>query len=155
MEKTDGCWLWTAPVTAAGYGKIAIPGKKSVSAHRMAYELTVGPIPAGLMVCHHCDIKRCVNPDHLFLGTARDNSHDAMKKGLLPHGPTAAVNRHPETRARGERQGAAKLTDAQVREIKRILRAGLLSQRSLARLLGVSERTIGWIANGKRWTHIP
>lgn len=74
-----GCWLWTAS-TAKGYGQIRIGGK-STSTHRAAYEAFKGPIPTGLHVCHRCDTPICINPDHLFLGTPRDNAQDKVAKG--------------------------------------------------------------------------
>ncbi len=78
--KTDNCWLWNGPVDARGYGETMIKHKPK-RAHRLAYEYTHGAIPPGLYVCHHCDNPLCVNPDHLFLGTAKDNTTDMVNKG--------------------------------------------------------------------------
>ena len=77
--KTDGsCWLWTGGLYGSGYGAY-----RGQLAHRVMYERTFGPIPEGMFICHHCDNPQCVNPEHLFLGTCKDNNRDASKKGRL------------------------------------------------------------------------
>jgi hypothetical protein len=93
VDRTGDCWLWVAHRNAQGYGQFATGGHHGaqVSAHRFAWELTNGPVPDGMFVLHHCDNPPCVRPDHLFLGTQRDNVLDAWSKGrhrtpTLPHG---------------------------------------------------------------------
>ena len=85
VQKSGGCWEWTGPKgNQYGHCRMAVrDGKRSrgVQVHRISYELNVGPIPAGLCVCHHCDNPRCVRPDHLFLGTPLDNARDMIAKG--------------------------------------------------------------------------
>ena len=83
VQKTDGCWLWTGSRNRTwAYGRFRSgPGRRSVLAHRFAWELVHGPIPGGLFVCHHCDNPSCVNPEHLFLGTHTDNMRDMVNKG--------------------------------------------------------------------------
>jgi len=89
VDKTDGCWLWRpAPRTPNGYGSLRIQRNpvRYVLAHRFSYELHHGPIPEGALVCHTCDVKRCVNPAHLYLGDHRTNGRDASERGLLQRG---------------------------------------------------------------------
>jgi hypothetical protein len=87
VQKTATCWLWTGARTRSGYGKIGQMGGNPQDTHRVSWELHNGAIPDGLLVCHHCDVKLCIRPDHLFLGTHLDNARDYHAKrraGLLP-----------------------------------------------------------------------
>lgn len=79
----NGCWLWTGTLINSGYGKFDCKWSKSNLAHRNVYQLCVGPIPDGMHLCHRCDTPRCVNPAHLFIGTAADNMQDAYRKGRV------------------------------------------------------------------------
>lgn len=81
-DENSGCWEWTAHIASNGYGRFGLNGKARDS-HRVAWELSFGPIPNGLSVLHVCDNRRCVRPDHLFLGTQRDNMIDAVRKGRM------------------------------------------------------------------------
>lgn len=78
--KTDTCWLWRAALFSTGYGQFQLDGRPHL-AHRVAWSLTEGPIPDGMRCLHHCDVRRCVRPDHLFLGTDSDNMQDMVSKG--------------------------------------------------------------------------
>ena len=125
----DGCWTWTAAITAFGYGVIQWQGKKR-PAHRIAWELTYGPIPAGKWVLHKCDNPPCVRPDHLFLGTVIDNVADMVAKGrqvrgdrhhfrrdpakrALISGNRNGTRTHPETRERGDAHWTRRLPGRQ------------------------------------------
>lgn len=80
INKTDTCWLWTATKNHRGYGQF-VYGKSAIQAHRFSYMIFCGPIPDGIFVCHACDVRECVNPEHLWLGTAQENTQDSMRKG--------------------------------------------------------------------------
>lgn len=131
----DGCWLWVAWLDPDGYGVISIRDYP-VKAHRMAWELAYGEIPDNLFVCHTCDNPACCNPMHLFLGTNQENTQDKMNK---------------RRQARGEKQGAHKLTWEQVREIRDRYSKGDTSQRKLAKEYGVAQNTIRFVVTNKSW----
>lgn len=132
-EDPAGCWLWAGPLLPNGYGRF---GKST--AHRKSWELHHGPIPAGLYVCHSCDVPACVNPGHLWLGTAADNRHDCDAKGR------AAI---------GEALGSSKLTERQVAAIKANLASGH-RVAVIAAAHGVTPSTIYRIRKGETWTHV-
>ena len=81
VNKTDTCWLWTGSLAGGGYGQIVDDDQKRDMVHRVSWRLHFGPIPDGLHACHKCDVRNCVNPEHLFLGTRKDNSQDMLAKG--------------------------------------------------------------------------
>ena len=134
-EPDKGCWLWNAARCSGGYGTIKHHGKV-VTAHRVAYEVYRGPIPDGMHVCHKCDNRICVNPDHLFLGTHADNMADMSKK-----------NRQ----ARGADNGSAKLTEIDVRAIRA---ENSKSQSELGKDYGVSQSYISKIKRRESWKHV-
>lgn len=139
----DECWPWVGATDNRGYGAIKGAGqRRPEKAHRVSWQLANGPIPIGLWVLHRCDNPPCVNPAHLFLGTAADNSHDAVAKG-----------RQKPSGLRGSDHGNAKLQEAQVREIVARTKNGE-SQRTLAQAYGVSSKTIHNIQHGQAWAHI-
>jgi len=134
VGEVDDCWEWQACKTK-GYGQFGI-NYKMYRAPRVAWTLTYGPIPEGLQVCHRCDNRGCCNPYHLFLGTNQDNHVDAAQKGR---------------KARGEGNGRSRLTEEDVLEIRKRYGANEITQRDLARELGVSDETISEIVNRKTW----
>lgn len=135
----SGCWLWDQSFSDNGYGQmLRHPEGRRFYVHRLSYEAFVGPIPDGMQVCHKCDVRPCCNPDHFFIGTCADNLRDMRRK-----------DRHN----RGERNGHAKLTEGDVREILRRLAAGE-RQQPIATDFGVSRGAIGLIKRGEKWKHI-
>jgi hypothetical protein len=136
------CWPWSAGCYRNGYGQFGVSKEqRSVLAHRFGYQLLVGPIPEGLRVCHTCDNPPCQNPAHWFLGTAGDNSADMVAKDRT----------NP---ARGERNGSARLTEADVIEIRRRHQAGELA-RDIAASYGLGVTYISKVAHGERWANVP
>lgn len=140
--KGDGCWLWnTSTNESETYGKIWAMGMHW-SAHRLSWYVYRGAIPPGIWVLHTCDMPRCVNPDHLFLGTCADNNADARKKGrLLAPYEEGAAN--------------AKLTGAQVDEIRRLYDDKGKTTEELGRAFGVAKHTIHHIVRRHTWRHRP
>jgi len=140
-DDVQKCWLWQSKLDTKGYG-ILCWRNRGYLAHRVSYWLSNGYLPADLLVCHKCDTPRCVNPSHLFLGDARDNSRDMHQKGR------ARI-------ARGERSGKAFLTDCQVAEIKWLLANTSLWQIEIARMYSIPHvNTVSRIKNNHRWGHI-
>jgi hypothetical protein len=143
----NDCWEWQAARAGKGYGCFFFNGSNK-RAHRVVWELTYGPIPDGVLVCHACDNPLCVNPRHLFLGTVSDNALDAGAKGRM------SMQVHPESVLRGEKSNFSKLTEEQVGEIRERIARGSISKRALGREYGVDEGTIRLIAKGKTWKHL-
>lgn len=136
-----GCLEWTAALRN-GYGHFNLHGT-TVYAHRLAWELVNGSIPAGLVVCHHCDNPRCVNIAHLFLGTKADNMHDMIAKGRAVH----------NVEIRGEAIGTAKLTTAQVREIRSPQYADWTAT-DIAAQFGITKSLACKILSRQSWQHL-
>lgn len=134
-DVATGCWLWTASLRG-GYGQF-YDGTRLTKAVRFCWELFNPPIPKGLRICHNCpagDNPQCVRPDHMFLGTARDNSRDMANKGR------AATPR-------------AKIPPADVLAIRAAHATGI-RQNALAQQYGVAKATINRIVHGKAWRHV-
>ena len=135
-DKTGDCWLWTSGQNNFGYGQFRLEGRTR-AAHRVAWELTHGPIPKGMCVLHVCDVRNCVRPDHLFLGTHKDNTQDMLKKGRRD--------------VRGERNGAAQLCELDVWLIRNIEGQ---TNKAIAEFLDLSQQQVGKIRNHKIWRHV-
>lgn len=135
VDKTGDCWLWAGSTNIHGRGQVNID-KHMISAHRVAYELTYGPIPDGLWVLHHCDVPLCVRPDHLFLGTHHDNMRDMAIKQRSTH---------------GSRSNFAKLDEATVIAIREM--SSHVTPASIAGRFGVSASTVSRILAGVTWRY--
>jgi DNA-binding XRE family transcriptional regulator len=137
--KSDGCWVWQASVAGKGYGQMKLPKQRRQEyAHRLSYLIYRSSIPLNMQVCHKCDNQRCVNPDHLFLGTCKDNLQDMKAKGRSLF---------------GSKNARAKLDDVKVRQIRQCLETGM-TQDKIAVAFGVSQMNISRIKHGKRWAHV-
>lgn len=137
-EPGSGCWLWRGMVIASGYGMVRFE-RKMYMAHRLAWKFFRGEIAPGLVICHKCDVRACVNPDHLFVGTMMDNIRDMKEKGRSPH---------------GDKHSRSKLTAEKVSRIKAILAEDRMCMSEIAREFGVAHATISCIARGTTWRHV-
>jgi ribosome-binding protein aMBF1 (putative translation factor) len=180
----EECWDWTGFTDADGYGTKRWPVRYERT-HRISWELANGqPVPAGMFVCHTCDRPQCVNPAHLWLGTAADNNADKARKGRTKKGDESPARlypekyrlgdrhwtrtnpekmargdahhfrTHPETRPTGEKNGRAKLTVQDVIDIRAASDAGV-SRAELARRYGLGPSVVSRIARRESWRHVP
>lgn len=139
LNKVNGCWEWAGSLTTQGYGQIKIPKtRRQMPAHRLSYLLHRGMIPPDRYALHKCDNRKCVNPDHLFIGTKLDNARDMVSK-----------NRH----CFGERQGGHKLSEADARKILELIDAGM-KQIRIAEMMGIGPMQVSRIKHGTRWSHL-
>lgn len=134
VQKTEKCWIWLG-TTRRGYGRCGV----NIQAHRYSYELHKGTIPDGLKVLHTCDTPSCVNPDHLYVGTNKDNSQDAVRRGRIAH---------------GERQGSSKLTAKDITAIRSMFATGYYTRKDIAKVFKVSASSVALIVAGKTWRHV-
>lgn len=139
IDKTPSCWIWKGTKNRKGYGMFTV-NKKSYRASRLSYMLSMGEFNIKLLVCHKCDNTSCVNPSHLFLGTAKDNWQDMVSKGR-------------ENRARGERINTSKLKKEDIGKIRQLLSENK-THREIAIIFKVSAVSITKIANKKSWKHL-
>ena len=141
LEDLAGCWPWIGSKNRQGYGKLACVsfGRHKFMAHRVSYLLFVGPIPRGLQVLHHCDNPSCVNPQHLFVGTQKDNMADCHRKG------------RERKAASGEQCSWAKLTWDDVFKIRQLYAEERITQEALAKAFGISPSQVRNIVKGISW----
>ena len=136
----NGCWNWIG-ATTKGYGHLGINGKFYL-AHRLMWEQVNGKIPEGLWVLHKCDNRKCINPDHLFLGTNQDNVDDRENKKRGNH------------IARGEKNGRAKLKDKDVGAIRKLSKMNMPT-KMIAAFYEISQRQVQYIVAKKSWRPLP
>ncbi len=138
-KQNNGCWYWKGGQDKRGYGNIWLNGKPE-GVHRASYLIHKGEVPKGLCVCHSCDTPKCVNPDHLFLGTSKENRADMFKKGRqnIPFGDNHAY---------------AKLTAWDIPIIRDTYKAGFL-MREIGGYFGVNKNTVRDVIRGFTWAHV-
>lgn len=146
-----GCIEWTGFRTKRGYGVIGV-NNRVIRAHRIAYEIAFGPIPRGLCVCHSCDNRACINPEHLFVATHAENMKDMADKGRANNAPAilAARGKHKL----GENHHATKVT-ANVVTLMRDMKRGGNTLREVSARFGVPMATVQSIVTGRTWGHVP
>lgn len=149
-EVSSGCWEWSSCLTNCGYGLFRLgPKEKQVTAHRASWILHRGEIPEGRWVLHHCDNKKCVNPDHIYLGDRKQNTKDAVDRGRYFSG-AEWKSRHGHINHKGINHPSVKLTEDDVRFIRDSDKTGV----ELAAELFVTPTTIGRIRRHESWSHI-
>lgn len=149
VRSPGGCWLW--PSKTDRYGNFYADGGR-FQAHRMSYAVYLGPVRTDTLVLHKCDVRRCVNPEHLFLGSAQDNMRDAASKGRMATGNRHFAHRNPE-RTQGELNGNALLTEDAVRAIRAGVAAGR-PRKELAAEFGVCKACVSHVVTRRAWRHI-
>lgn len=147
VRRSEGCWLWTGTPDRKGYGRFCHDYHIEF-AHRVAYQIAYGEIPAGLYVCHHCDVPACVNPAHLFLGTLADNNADMRRKNRGCN-PPVGINSGTWTQARvkGEKHPRARLTWQAVQEMRAAYKAGQ-SKETIAARYGMTPDYVRRVVKG-------
>lgn len=158
ISDTHGCWLWLGRKDRDGYGNVSFR-KTKYRVHRISWILTHGDIPIETpLVLHDCpslDNRACCNPCHLWLGTHDDNIKDAAKKGRMASGANHGSRTHPESVPRGSLTYNAKLTESDVRHIRRLYATGMYKLFQLAEQFGIASSNASFIVNRVSWKHVP
>lgn len=151
VRKSEGCWEWLGELDKQGYGRFWACNRRCL-AHRYSYAANNGD-PAGLLVLHRCDNPKCVRPEHLFLGTQKDNIQDCVRKGRKPRGDSSWQRRLPERVSRGEQAGNSRLKESEVLTIWSMARSGM-TLLEVSEIFQIDFSTVSQIKRGKTWKHI-
>jgi hypothetical protein len=151
VQKGDGCWEWQGTRNWFNYGLFWDTAAGQLRAHRVSWELTNGPIPDRMNVCHQCDNPPCVRPDHLYLGDQKRNIGDAVARGRMPSGEDHHLAKIDQWGAKNKH---AKLTEGDVIEIRRRYLAGE-SKHTIAPDFGIHPNHVNRVVSGLQWSHLP
>lgn len=143
IDRETSCWVWTGARDPLGYGRFTYDGMTR-TAHRLMFCLMYGDQPASVLVCHNCDNPSCINPSHLYAGSAQSNMDDMMARG-----------RNKYWRRVGQDHPRSKITQAQALEIADEKRWGDMSQREVGEIYGITQTAVSDIRRGHRWKHLP
>jgi hypothetical protein len=147
-KKENGCWIWKGAINRKGYGIFRVCNKNML-AHRASYWLFKKDIEPGKFICHICDVRSCVNPDHLFSGTQKENMEDAKNKGRIATGDR--LNHHSLI---GELSNWSRITEKQVRDVINMYLGGEKSLVAISKVTGVKRTNVWQIIRKKNWKHI-
>jgi len=139
VDKSGSCWTWTAFRDKDGYGLFKVDGK-NIGAHRFSYTIENGRIENGKLICHSCDNPSCVRPNHLWLGTHKDNAQDKVRKGRVQN-------------QNGELNPNCMYTENNIRAMMKLLKSGM-KQKDIGKLFGVRQQYISKVKNGQTWKHV-
>ena len=149
----SGCVLWQGTISNTGYGQLWKNGKQ-ISAHRHAWMMKNGDIPKGMFVLHKCDVKSCVNFEHLYIGTRKDNARDAIERGRMATGKRHGTKTHPEAIVRGQRKPNACYTRDQIIKMRELYQPRKWTLYALAKRFGGTISSVSRAVRGDSYALI-